>query len=320
MRRIGRIVSAAAVLGLAAYAWVAVSPSAEPSNPAPRSLMPAEQSALPRTLQALLPLHQPLAAPQPGEWLDRHREAGQNYQEYLASDPVRARPTRRTIYVQPLGDFTPDERRVVRLASEFLGHAFQLPVRVREDLPLSVIAAEARRNHPQWGTPQILSTFVLDRVLKPRLPDDAATYIALTASDLWPGEGWNFVFGQASLGDRVGVWSIHRFGDPGAGEDAFRLALLRTLKTSIHETGHMFSLQHCVHFACVMNGSNHLQESDAHPAAFCPQCLAKLAHATGADPGRHLAACAEFARANGLQNEYDFWRRSIEALDAGERR
>ncbi len=38
--------------------------------------------------------------------------------------------------------------------------------------------------------------------------------LALTTSDLWPGEGWNFVFGQASLSERVGVWSLHRLGNP----------------------------------------------------------------------------------------------------------
>jgi hypothetical protein len=27
-------------------------------------------------------------------------------------------------------------------------------------------------------------------------PADALAYLALTASDLWPGEGWNFVFGR----------------------------------------------------------------------------------------------------------------------------
>ncbi len=33
---------------------------------------------------------------------------------------------------------------------------------------------------------------------------------------LHAGKGWNFVFGQASLQDRVGVWSLHRQVDPHA--------------------------------------------------------------------------------------------------------
>ena len=48
----------------------------------------------------------------------------------------------------------------------------------------------------------------------PRRPEDAVAVLGLTTSDLWPGEGWNFVFGQASLRDRIGVWSLYRFGDP----------------------------------------------------------------------------------------------------------
>jgi len=28
-----------------------------------------------------------------------------------------------------------------------------------------------------------------------------------------------------------------------------------------HEIGHMFGIHHCVHFSCLLNGSNHLEES-----------------------------------------------------------
>ena len=122
---------------------------------------------------------------------------------------------------------------------------------------------------------------MLDQVLRPRLPADASTYLALTTSDLWPGEGWNFVFGQASLNQRVGVWSIARNGDPHGDEHGLPLCLLRTLKTASHETGHMFSMPHCTLYECNMCGSNHRQEADRRPLWLCPCCLAKLCHATG---------------------------------------
>ena len=67
-------------------------------------------------------------------------------------------------------------------------------------------------------------------------------YLALTASDLWPGQGWNFVFGEASLRQRIGVWSIYRNGDP---ETDFQLCLRRTLSTASHETGHILGMAHC---------------------------------------------------------------------------
>jgi archaemetzincin len=60
----------------------------------------------------------------------------------------------------------------------------------------------------------VLSTYILREVLEPERPADALAYLALTASDLWPRKGWNFVFGQANLRKRVGVWSLYRNGDP----------------------------------------------------------------------------------------------------------
>jgi archaemetzincin len=202
----------------------------------------------------------------------------------------------------------------VTLTADFMGRYFALPVKVSEDLPLSLIPAKARRTHPSWGMKQILSTYVLDDVLQPRLPSDAVAYIAFTTSDLWPGRGWNFVFGQASLRQRVGVWSIYRNGDPDRDAAAFRLCLLRTMKTATHETGHMFSMQHCTLYECNMCGSNHREESDRRTIALCPECVAKLWWITGADPATRFRRLAEFCKQQGLVGEEAFYRTSIAAL------
>ena len=95
-------------------------------------------------------------------------------------------------------------------------------------------------------------------MLKPHRPIDAVAVLGLTAEDLWPGDDWNFVFGQASLSERVGVWSLHRNGNVDGSVDEQRLFLRRTLKTAVHETGHMLSIPHCIAFQCGMNGSNSL--------------------------------------------------------------
>jgi archaemetzincin len=275
---------------------------------------PADEMALPEPFPKLLPLHTRLGKPQRGEWLAEHPELGQTYQQYLRSRPVVPDNKRRVIYVQPLGDFTPTQRKIISLTAEYMHVYFDLPVKTQEDLPLKLIPASARRKHPSWGMNQILSTYVLDSVLAPRLPKDAMASIAFTASDLWPGEGWNFVFGQASLSDRVGVWSIYRNGDPEAGDEGFRLCLVRTLKVATHETGHMFSMQHCTLFECNMCGSNHLVESDRHPLWLCPHCMAKLCWATGADPKRQLERLAAFSKGNGLKKEREFYEKSLEAI------
>lgn len=273
-----------------------------------------DMPALKRMVEALRPLHEPITAPGPSDWLANHHEEGQTFSQYVACGPVRPEGKRRTICVQPLGDFTGPQRRIVTLTAEFMSLFYGLPVRVEPQLPLSLIPATARRR-PAGGAEQILTSYVLQSVLAPRLPADVAVYIAFTASDLWPGEGWNFVFGQASLRERVGVWSLHRNGDPAPDDAAFRLCLLRTLKTGVHETGHMFSMQHCTMYECGMCGSNHLAESDRRPLWFCPECAAKVCMVARAEPAETYRKLAEFCATNGLAAEAAFYVRSAEALD-----
>lgn len=273
-----------------------------------------DSTDLPSPYTKLLPLHSKLGKPQRGDWLDQHPEPGQSYREYIEGKPVRPTSQRGVIYVQPLGEFRGTQRKIVNLTAEFMQIYFGLPVKISKDLSLEVIPAKARRVHPSWGDEQILSTYVLDEVLRPRLPKDAVAYIAFTTSDLWPGEGWNFVFGQASLVDRVGVWSIYRNGDPDAGDDAFKLCLRRTIKTATHETGHMFSMYHCTLYECNMCGSNHRAESDRHPLWLCPICLAKLCWATKVDPAARYEKLAAFCKEHGMDQEKEFYEKSLAVL------
>jgi archaemetzincin len=269
---------------------------------------------LTRLIEKLKPLHEKLGPPQPGDWLDVHDEPGQTFREYLDSKPVTAHGKRKVIYVQPMGAFAKSQQAIVDATAEFLRAYFQLPVKVNKPWPESKVPAHARRRHPHWGDEQILTTYVLHELLRPNLPDDAASYLALTATDLWPGEGWNFVFGQASIRDHVGVWSIYRKGEPDGGEDAFRLCLLRTIKTASHEVGHMFSMHHCTAYQCNMCGSNSVEESDRRPLPLCPECLAKLLYATGAEPLERFRRLVSFCKEHGLTDERHLYEQSMEAI------
>ena len=277
---------------------------------------PEEVQGLPAKFTKLAPLHQKMGKPRPGDWLTVHPEPGQTYRQYVGGRPVKPDGRRRVIYVQPLGDFDRTQRKIINLTAEFMGIYFDLPVKISNELPLSVIPGKARRTHPTWGDKQILSTYVLHEVLQPNLPKDACVLIAFTTSDLWPGEDWNFVFGQASLRQRVGVWSIYRNGDPRQDARAFRICLRRTIKTATHETGHMFSMMHCTLYECNMCGSNHRGESDRRPLALCPHCLAKLCYATGADPQKRFEKLTAFCKANGLKAEQEFYEKLLQTLRA----
>ncbi|MCD4728023.1 MAG: archaemetzincin [Pirellulales bacterium] len=273
-----------------------------------------EKLMLPPKFVKLLPLHEKLGEPRPGDWLASHPEPGQTFRQYVRNKPIKADRRRRVIYVQPLGEFTPAEKKIVAISAEFMGAYFQLPVKIREGLPLDAVPKSARRKPGKFRSEQFLTTHVLYEILKPRLPRDAVTFIGFTAADLWPGKGWNYVFGQASLGDRVGVWSINRFGNADRDKESFRRCLLRTLKTATHETAHMFSMAHCTLYECNMGGCNHLGEADRRPLWLCPHCLAKLCYATGADPAKRFESLVKFYKVSGLKAEREFCEKSLDLL------
>jgi archaemetzincin len=250
--------------------------------------------------EKLRALAAPLEEPEVGDWLAEHPEKGQTFRRYLAADPVRRGPDRNAIHLCLIGDFTEAQERILAITQEHLGLFFDVAVKVRCRLPLSAIPERTRRTHPDWGDEQVLSTWILHEVLQPDRPADALAYLAWTTSDLWPREGWNFVYGQANLRQRVGVWSVYRNGDPAAGEEAYHLCLRRALATATHETGHILTMKHCIAFSCLMNGSNHQEERDRRPLNLCPVCLRKLLWNLQVEPASYLKRLEAFSRRHAL--------------------
>lgn len=261
----------------------------------------------------LKPLAKPLTKPEPQDWLPNHKEAGQTFKQYLAADPVRRGRDGVAIYIVLLGDFTPEQTRILKATEKYLEVFYQVPVKIQKEIPIADIPERGKRQHPPFGE-QILTTYILDEVLKPERPKDALAYLAFTASDLFPEPSWNFVFGQAKLHDRTGVWSIARLGDPAESKAAFQLCLRRTLHTASHETGHILTIQHCTAFDCNMNGVNNLDEADRKPLTMCPVCLRKVCWNLQVDPPTYLSQLEGFCREHELREEADWYRRAGEAL------
>ena len=227
----------------------------------------------------------PVPVPKPGDWLAVHRETGQSFDDFVKSKPNRPDNIRNQIYLQPLGEFPEGRIPLVQTLREYAAAYFNMEVQVLASLRLDDSAITTRVN-PFTGNRQILTGDVL-AILKKNLPADAFCVLALTMTDLYPDPSWNFVFGQASLRQRVGVYSFARY-DPvfygqRRGKDYEQLLLRRSCKVLVHETGHMFGLMHCIYFRCVLNGSNHLQESDSRPLHLCPVCLRKLKYGIAGD-------------------------------------
>ena len=270
-----------------------------------------------KLIETLEPLHQKMPPVKRGDWLEAHPEKGQNFQEYKRSNPIALSSTRNVLYVLPLGDFNDSQQKIVELSSEFLGIYFGCRVQTLKTLSIDdVIPEDARRIHPTWQVPQIKSTFVLEKLLPPLVPNDAVALICFTTSDLYPSDDWNFVFGQATYRTRVGVWSMYRNGDP---DTEFDLCLKRTLRTATHETGHMFSMPHCIAYQCNMCGSNSLQEADRWPLHLCPECVAKVIWSTRCDPAIRFKKLRDFCRENSLNEEANYYSKALNAMADGER-
>jgi archaemetzincin len=256
---------------------------------------------LPAPYEALKPLHRPLVMPTPGDWLAEHKERGQSFRDYCAGKPIRPTERRRFIRIQPIGTFSPKQWEIIKTAADYMERFFgvrtnMLPKRGTRNIP-----SHARRERS--GGEQLLTSYLREQVLKPIRRGDVLACVGFTSNDLWPGRGWNFVYGEASLRDRVGVWSIARNGDPEESDEAYQLCLRRTLKTGVHETAHILTMHHCISYECVMNGSNHRRESDRGPLFLCPNCLAKLCWNTGQDPVERYERLLEFYKEHGMEAE-----------------
>jgi archaemetzincin len=277
-------------------------------------------SALPVLLQrAFAPdanSFDPIPKPGPNGWLAVHEESGQTFDEFKASRPNRPTQRQRSIYLQPLGNFAPEHSPSIDKLREFAAAFFAMEVKALPPIPINSSKFTARRNL-HTGNPQILTGDVLS-FLKARVPEDAFCILAITMEDLYPEPSWNFVFGQASLRERVGVYSFARYDPAFYGESRApgyeTLLLRRSCKVLAHETGHMFGLAHCTFFNCLMNGSNHLAESDRRPLHLCPVCLRKLQWSIGFDVLERYTALERVDRAFGFIDEADWLSRRIKIV------
>lgn len=210
-----------------------------------------------------------------GDWLYEHKENGQTYNEYINYNPVSPYGNKQIIYLLPIGDFSTIQYRIIDYTAEYLKIYFNLEVKILKTISDDIIPDKDRRMRED-SSEQLRSTYILDKVLKKRIPSDAIVLMAITSKDLYPKDSWNFVFGQASIKERVGVSSIFRYSKDVLDSTNYFICLERLIKTSSHEIGHMFSLLHCINAVCVMNGSNGLYESDIKPNNLCSVCLKKL--------------------------------------------
>ncbi|KAI1116497.1 hypothetical protein F5Y14DRAFT_66847 [Nemania sp. NC0429] len=71
----------------------------------------------------------------------------------------------------------------------------------------------------------------------------------------------------------------------------------RVARTLVHELGHCFGMDHCVYYACNMQGTSGLAEDVRQPPYLCPVCLEKVAHAIACElQGRDQSGKEDYIR------------------------
>lgn len=247
-------------------------------------------------------LNTPLAEPKPGDWLSSHDENGQSFDQYMNNDKlVSPMENRKTIYIQPIGTFTPWEKKIIDWNTEYIQLFFGLKTVQLKPISEKSIPKDKQRIH--LGNEQLDASYIINKLLPKKMPKDGIVIMALTAKDLYPNPKWNFVFGLASYQKRTGVSSIFRYSDGSLNEKNYPICLQRIIKTSSHEISHMFTAAHCINAVCLMNGVNGIREADSRPNALCSECLSKLSWNLNFDNVKRFDKLIAFMQEHNLKND-----------------
>lgn len=244
-----------------------------------------------------------LPPPGPRDWRTQFPEKPQNFTGYQASRPQRLGRTRRRVELLPLGDLRERHSGLIEAVSEHIG--LWVPGARVDVRPAEPVPAEARRGaRGPRDQPQLDADALLGR-LRRRLPRDALAVVAMTAEDITSAD-LPYVFGLAWSGDRVAVQSTARLARGPGPIDRDAQLLRRVLRTTSHELAHVLELPHCTFYACLLNGSNTLEEADRTPLFPCPECREKLEHACGFDRVTWYRGLAAYYARHGLDLEARF--------------
>ncbi len=234
-------------------------------------------------------LYNPVPKPQSGDWLAEHHEDGQSVEEFLKTERNIPTNQRGTIYLHPIDSGETLTKDQLNNLVEFTKVYFCLDVKVNNTQITDTLHWRMNGKIKQFKTDPILNMQI------DLLPKDAYCQLAITKTDLYPQESWNYVFGMGAFTQRVGVFSFYRYRTPH--ETTF---MWRCCKVIAHETGHMFGMEHCTAYHCCMNGANHLAEMGKQPLNLCPQCLKKLNSSVDFDPVQRYLKLRKLYRKMGL--------------------
>ncbi|KAG9350322.1 hypothetical protein JZ751_026676 [Albula glossodonta] len=221
-----------------------------------------ERRFLDEGLHSDSPLFSPISLHSDSDWISSHPEAPQDFQSFY-SNPYRNTPIkgRKIIYIQTIGSFggveAVTEQYVGWLRDYCEAFYYGLVVKLLDPVSVSTTGCAFRVNDSTRNLQIHAGMGVFSFA---RYDDD---------------------FYRRSYKGRLQKREKLKQGDYTVFTGYYTppinsILLLRSCKTLTHEIGHIFGIKHCQWLQCVMQGSNHLEESDRRPLDLCPICLRKL--------------------------------------------
>lgn len=252
---------------------------------------------------------------QKGEWIYEYPEdEEESYEQFLQASHCRRlhKGLQDTIYLLPL-DFTADQFPLLDLMAYIEAYFFGATVKLIENSSFDIQAVK-KRNNGHTKQLQYMSSSIRSQIQKKNLkPKDAYCVIAITLTDLYPQDSWNFCFGEADIENGIAVFSFARYDPAFPKESTFlqgkatieeQVSLFKqSCSVCVHELGHLFGHSHCKTWYCLMNGSNSLEESNKQPMHLCPLCVKKLKHTLGFDVNARYTALHNFYKYPMKHNE-----------------
>jgi archaemetzincin len=142
-------------------------------------------------------------------------------------------------------------------------------------LPVDILPA---RQSPEFAYSDMRKQYHAALILK-KLAESQRPHpriLALVSVDLFIPV-LTHVFGEAQMGGRAAVVSVHRLRQK---EEGSRIPLdtfyERAVKVALHEVAHTFDLVHCSQPECIMRFSSGCNDLDELPLFFCEYCEAFL--------------------------------------------
>lgn len=266
-----------------------------------------------------------IPTPEKTDWLANVKERGQTVDQYLNSKYIKPTDKRNVIYIVPLDiDYILLGKNDYENIRYYVEIFFQMKTILMDIISIDFL--NIKKNIDD-GIVQY-STNDIQNNLKKIIPKDAFCIIGFTSLDLYSNGLFSksFVFGESTYYDRVGVFSIARFAPKFYEDNVFNnlsnvskdqqkfidilkkdvykdTVFNRALKIVTHEILHMFSMDHCIFYNCLLCGCNGVHELDRWSFTLCCICIQKLYIANPFSVEERHNKLLQFYRDNNIESE-----------------